>query len=182
MTKAILLAITRLSVLKFFPTATAAQGEIMDMLERMVSDERQLEWLVDTLIDSVDEWPGLRSVRGLFCTRFKPRDGKETTCGLPGFTAEDCEGRAALLEPARLLSGTTEAPMASDELQRFHDELLAPLLRKRQPPRFDREAMRRAEQEIAEAKKSGPKLSEEEKDRRIHEIEAALGIRNEERP
>src|SRR5215472_9708611 len=96
MKKAILIAIKRLSVLQFFPSDAIAQNEIMHTLDSMVSDERQLEWLVETLIASVDAWPGLRGVRGLFCTRFKPRDGKEAPCGIAGFTAEDCEGRAAL--------------------------------------------------------------------------------------
>jgi hypothetical protein len=171
MKQALAIAVRRLSVLKFFPADAVAQAEIMRMLERMVSEERQLAWLVDTLIDSVDEWPGLRSLRGLFCTRFKPRDGIEATCGLAGFTGEDSEGRAALEPATHLLCGAAETPMNPDELRRFHDELLKPLLRRSQPPRIDRETLRRVEQEIAMCK---PTLTQEEKDRRIREIEDSL--------
>jgi hypothetical protein len=169
---AIAIAIRRLSFLRYFPTDPVAQADIMGLFERMVSDERQLAWLVTTLLDSTDEWPGPRSVRGLFCTRFKPCDGIEATCGLAGFTGEDSEGRAALGPATRLICGAAETPMNPDELRRFHDELLKPLLRRSQPPRIDRETLRRAEQEIAQCR---PTLTQEEKDRRIREIEAALG-------
>jgi hypothetical protein len=170
MKKAIAIAIRRLSAMKFFPASTVAQKEIMATLERMVTDENELTWLVDTLIDSADEWPGLRSVRGLFCTRYKPHDGKETDCSLPGFSAADCESRAAL-EPAMRLLCSAEAPMSEAELRKFQNELFAPMLRRRRPPHFDFESLRRVEQEIATAK---PTLTEEEKNRRIREIEESV--------
>jgi hypothetical protein len=173
--KAILIAIKRLTVMKFFPAGAVAQREIMRVLENMVTDARQLTWLVDTLIDSVDEWPGLRSVRGLFCTRYKPHDGKETDCSLPGFSAADCEGRAALEPATRLLSGTAEAPMSEAELRKFQNELFAPMLRRRRPPHSDFESLRRTEQQIAACK---PTLSEAEKNRRIEEIEVSFRNQN----
>jgi hypothetical protein len=170
MKTAILIASKRLSAMKFFPSDTIAQNEIMRALGRMVSTPQELEWLVDTLIDLVDEWPGLREVRGLLCTRFKPRDGKETTCKqLPGFSGEDCEGRAAL-EPARLLAGTAEAPMSAAEHKKFLNELLTPLLNRRPRSHVDSETLRRAESEIARCK---PTRSEAEKRRMIEEIEAS---------
>jgi len=79
--------------MKFFPTDPVAQGEIARLLQRMVAKQEHLDWLVLALIDHAPEWPGPKEVRGLLCTRFKPRDGIEENTSIPGFSPADCETR-----------------------------------------------------------------------------------------
>ena len=43
------------------------------------------------MIDRVGEWKGPKELRGIFCTRFKPRDGIEELSQTSGFTPEDSE-------------------------------------------------------------------------------------------
>lgn len=93
-------AMQSLAAMKYFPSDPYARAEIGSMLERMVSTAEQLQWLVETMIDNVREWPGPAEMRGIFCTRFKPRDGKEAWCSIPGFTASDSE--AALSAPKQI--------------------------------------------------------------------------------
>lgn len=91
--KACLLAVGRLSLLKFFPSDPVAHSELAKLFQRMVQREDQLEWLVDALIDHVGEWPGPRELRGIFCTRCRPADGIEEWARTPGFSPSDCEAR-----------------------------------------------------------------------------------------
>lgn len=89
-------AVTRLTCLAMFPTNPAAHKEIMRLIARMVPTVDALEWLIVTMIDRVGEWKGTAQLRGLLCTRFKPADGVEMDCGLPGFTPADSE--SAMIE------------------------------------------------------------------------------------
>ena len=86
-------AAARLTALSMFPTNPAAHGEIMRLMERMVPTAAALDWLVTTMIDRVGEWKGTAQLRGLLCTRFKPADGIEMDCAIPGFTPADSETR-----------------------------------------------------------------------------------------
>lgn len=88
-------AVARLSVMKFFPSDPIARAEIMSILDRLVSTKHQLDWLVDTLINRVGEWPGPKEVRGVFCTKFPPADGIEADCSLGGFSSGELEGAGA---------------------------------------------------------------------------------------
>ncbi len=110
-------AIASLTLLRFFPAEDIARASIMELLSRMIGTVEQLDWLVVTMIDRVGEWPGPKELRGVFCTRFKPADGIEAWCSLPGFTAADSEATHAAMLPAapvRLLeSGEREQLVVS---------------------------------------------------------------------
>src|SRR5690348_14509423 len=89
-------AVARMTALSMFPNNPAAHKEIMRMLDRMVSTSEELEWLVATMIDRVGEWKGTAELRGVFCTRFRPKDGIERWSTIPGFTPEDSESQTLL--------------------------------------------------------------------------------------
>ena len=94
--KQVALAVARLGALAMFPTSEAAQDGIMRVLHGMVGTIDQLTWLVNAMLNHVGEWKGTAELRGVFCTRFKPADGIEATCSIPGFRAGDIEsGHAA---------------------------------------------------------------------------------------
>jgi hypothetical protein len=94
-------AVGLLSSLKYFPAQGPAWVGIADVLTRLVSTTERLDWLVRELLNQVSEWPGLKEIRGLYCTKYTPADGIEAkTCCLPGYTAEDCAAAASYALPA----------------------------------------------------------------------------------
>lgn len=94
-------AVGSLTMLKCFPSDPLAHAEIAKLFQRMVERPDQLNWLVDVMINHVGEWPGPAQMRGILCTRFKPLDGIEADCHLPGFTAADSEAQYLLGDEER---------------------------------------------------------------------------------
>ena len=88
-------AVGYLSAMKFFPAYgdTGARGAIKAVLQAMVAEQKQLEWLVQTMVMKVPQWNGPLDMRGIFCTRFKPADGIEACTSTAGFSAEDMEAQ-----------------------------------------------------------------------------------------
>jgi len=64
---------------------------ILRMLDRFVDTPEHLRWLVDTAVMYLPRWEGVPALRGLYCTRYKPADGIEADCTIPGFTPADNE-------------------------------------------------------------------------------------------
>jgi hypothetical protein len=85
-------AIDRLQSVPMFPSVSGAQREVMRVLYRMVGTPAQLDWLVTTAVDHLDQWRGAVELRGIFCTKFAPADGVEAISKFTtGFTPADCE-------------------------------------------------------------------------------------------
>ena len=78
-----------LLVIPFYPIAH--HDVILRMLERFVDRPERLRWLVDAAVMNLPQWGGVPALRGLYCTRFKPADGIEADCAIPGFTPDDNE-------------------------------------------------------------------------------------------
>lgn len=90
--KEIMEAAARLTCLGMYPTNPAAHKETMRLLQRMVPTKRDLDWLIDAMIDRVGEWRGTAQLRALLSTHCKPADGIEgPTCQISGFTPADSE-------------------------------------------------------------------------------------------
>ena len=66
-----------LTLLKFFPSESAARLELVNLVLRMAATYEQIEWLVTRTIAVCNEWPGPLVLRQIFCSKFKPRDGIE---------------------------------------------------------------------------------------------------------
>jgi hypothetical protein len=84
-------ALSRLSMLKYWPSEPATRAELGGLLARMVPHKEALEWLVTTMTDKVGEYQGPAELRGLLCWHCRPADGIEAPCSLAGFTASDGE-------------------------------------------------------------------------------------------
>jgi hypothetical protein len=69
-----------LTLLKFFPSDPAAAGALLLLVGRMASNEDQVRWLVKRTLELYDEWPGPRTFRGIFCQKYKPREGADLRC------------------------------------------------------------------------------------------------------
>lgn len=109
-------AVSEMGAIPYFPTDSGAQLAVMKQLERFVSGEKELRWLVDTAAGVMREWKGVPELRGLYCTRFKPADGVEANCSLPGYTPEDSEARWALEAGKQVIVESLPWP-TEDQLQ-----------------------------------------------------------------
>ncbi len=212
--------IGRLALLKFFPASDiVARAVAMTELMEMCETDEQVDWLGKRMSALYTEWPGLRELRAVFCSKFKPADGVEVDSTDPRYVdgiPSERELSAPESARAQLTSGRAplqivgnEEQIPAEDLEQFHAETIGAVLEAHTPmpptqrdwiaakrlaaildgrgedaarltnqlnatnprKREEREAIREAERQIAEAK---PTLTEEEKARRIQDIEAAL--------
>ena len=117
-------AMLQLSMLKFFPQGEA-QKAIAMFLAALCGRGDRLIWLVGQIVNHVGEWPGPAEVRGLFCSRFRPADGIEADCTLPGFSPEDGERISAARDPKPLVAGDAKKLIAGLQSQPTLDEQIA---------------------------------------------------------
>lgn len=94
MKQAISKAVKRLGILRYFPIDPYAQAEVAKLLERMVDTPVHLEWLVTAMIDEVGEWRGPTELRGVYCSHYRPADGKEANCEHGPFSTAALEQRS----------------------------------------------------------------------------------------
>lgn len=84
--------LTMAEMIPFAPQSRAGQLIVIKALESFVSTDQQLAWLTDTAVNHMRKF-SLPELRGLFCTRWKPKDGISEYSTMPGFTAADLEGQ-----------------------------------------------------------------------------------------
>ncbi len=76
------------AMIPFFPKDEDDQKLISLSLSRFVNTDEELDWLVITACDAMRDWErggGLPELRGLFCTQFKPADGRYEGCSTPSY-------------------------------------------------------------------------------------------------
>ncbi len=83
---------TMAEMIPFFPQSRSGQLIVIQALENFVSTDEQLAWLTDTAVNHMRKF-SLPELRGLFCTRWKPKDGIREYSTMAGFTAADLEGQ-----------------------------------------------------------------------------------------
>lgn len=93
-------AIAQFAMLRFFPGDEFARAAVMQLLERLADAPEKVSWLVRTVLDNYNEWPGPQEIRAVFCTRYKPADGVE---------ADLTAGRLAAKIEARALEAHEQA-------------------------------------------------------------------------
>lgn len=108
-------AIAQFGMLRFFPADEFAKAAVMQLLERMAQDAEQVNWLVRTILETYDDWPGPRELRAVFCTRYKPADGVE---------ADLTAGRLAARIEMRQIEQHEETKRLSEPAKRIVRELL----------------------------------------------------------
>lgn len=83
----------RMAMLKFWPASPATQAQIKALIAEMVPNREALVWLVDQLVNHVNEWPGPAELRELLCWKYSPADGVKSRgyCTIPGYTPADGE-------------------------------------------------------------------------------------------
>jgi hypothetical protein len=182
-------AVDMLACLKYFPAEAGAREAIMLLFERMISIPEQIEWLVRTMIDEVGEWPGPKEVRGIFCSRFKPKDGVEVYATTRLFSAV-ANGASAIAKSdqheAQLTadggSRSLQAPecerLPAEELEAFHEETIGRLVVSTTFPWLRSETRRPLVEEERAVKEAASKstLTPEVKASRLLELRKALGL------
>lgn len=164
-------------MIPFFPRTDAAQAMIISAIESFVSTMDELNWLTNSAINHMREWKGLPELRGMFCTRFQPRDGRRESCSLPGFTAADAEA-------AYLSRMAEETARNIDQWKK--EKLLAPP-GEMEPFTMPANAIKPpkprtlAEVEAEVKAKTGPTRSPEEIDRMARELAAEIERRKQRR-
>jgi hypothetical protein len=89
-------AVRAMSSIPFFPKEEYSQRAIMAEIAKFADRPERVDWLASAALRSMREWRGVAELRGMYCTRFKPADGYDEYCSVPGFSANDCE--AAYIE------------------------------------------------------------------------------------
>lgn len=74
---AIAQCVARMSILKYFPSDPIVRAEIMKLIERMITEPHQAEWLAEMMTKHFNEWPGPLALRAMVSQRWKPADGVE---------------------------------------------------------------------------------------------------------
>ena len=107
-------AVEDLGMCEYFPRDPGAAAGVMRLLAQMVPHKQALDWLVDEMVNRIGKWHGPAELRGLLCNRYRPADGIERDCSIPGYTPGDGETRS-LEAHAQLKAGGYLEP-ASDAL------------------------------------------------------------------
>lgn len=187
-------AVTEIAMMPFFPGSDdESRAVLLKHLYQLCSTDDQVRWLAGRFTTLFPKWPGLRELRALACTKFRPKDGIEIYSdaypdGIPSEKElRPVEDRKQITSPeCRALISGLMAPDEQQEYERVQEAIarrngdLPPLeIAAWEPPAErkarDRREIQEAEREIAAAV-AKPTLSAEEKARRIAELEAALGI------
>jgi len=90
----------QISLMKFFPNTPGMVNALSTALAQFCADDEKLTWLAKRIVALYAEWPGIREVRAVYCSKFKPLDGINaySTIYGDGIPSE----RPALLPPAQL--------------------------------------------------------------------------------
>jgi hypothetical protein len=147
-------AMGRIALMKFFPSSdTVARATVMLELIQMCSTDDQVEWLSKRLTVLYTEWPGLRELRAVFCSKFKPADKIEVNSadarfidGIPSEQPAE-EWKPALESGQRLLTGGTEEFSADPEL----DELIHQLATEKTLPAIQVRTKEEIERDLYQA-------------------------------
>lgn len=118
--------------MKFFPSGADERIGIAEEIAGFASDLEQVKWLVGRLPKLHREWPGLREVRAVFCSKFRPRDGFDVDSDvyLDGVPSEKPNAPQIAAPAVRYLSAPEE-PM-SPAVQKRMEQLVAEMEAKTQ--------------------------------------------------
>lgn len=185
--------VEELGAIPYFPKESGAQLAVMRAVEKFVSGPRELRWLIDTAVGRMREWRGVAELRGLYCTHFKPADGIEADCTIPGLTPADSEAGYLELqaaETARQIEGYRQQKLLAAPGEVFDAPELPPA--KTIAPPVDRTtrdvAAFKATERLAEIVRAPikpisipgtPKRTDEENAQIVRDLEKRLAARQE---
>lgn len=66
-----------LAIMRYFPGDIDARLAVAKQIACIAADVHQARWLVTRALELYAEWPGVHELRALYCSRYRPLDGKE---------------------------------------------------------------------------------------------------------
>lgn len=63
------------------PTQAIARGAIASEIQKICASETHAEWLVSRMAKLYTQWPGVRDMRMVYCSKYRPLDGFELAGG-----------------------------------------------------------------------------------------------------
>lgn len=121
-----------MAAMKFYPGDIDARIAIAEELAYMAKNEEQIRFVVRRALGLYSEWPGIREIRALFCSRYRPADGVEcgSTVYLDGIPADIFRpwspGEFRELSPSemRQIPGVVQSPsFPRDATDLLHEEI-----------------------------------------------------------
>lgn len=112
------------AIIPFFPAERKARALLAQILFSFVNTKEELGWLVLEACQRLRDWDkagGVVELRGIFCTRFNPRDGRISDCTTPGMSTDEAESRylvREMEENQRRFEGYQIAALAAPEKDR----------------------------------------------------------------
>lgn len=109
MENAVLRAIAKMGMMKFFPSDEFTRDAIAQEIESMASEPHQVLWLADQMVRHWNEWPGPLAMRAAFCQKFPPADGQSVDMqGFDGTWERENEHRSITVhgQAKQLSTGT----------------------------------------------------------------------------
>jgi hypothetical protein len=70
--------VAKMALMAFFPGDPDIRAALVSVFMDLVETDEQLDWLVNRALRLYGKWPGVAEIRGLYCSRWKPKDGMET--------------------------------------------------------------------------------------------------------
>lgn len=124
--------------MKFFPSGADERIGIADEIASFASNLDQVKWLVSRVPKLYREWPGLREVRAVFCSKFRPKDGFEVDSDvyLDGVPSERAAAGQLEAPDARYLPAPAEDPIAPAVAKRM-EQLKAEMNRPKPNPKMN---------------------------------------------
>ena len=163
--------LSELTLLKFFPPEPAARVALAKLVAQMATTHAQVEWLVARTVLLCNEWPGPRTLRQIFCSKFKPRDGIEA-----GPTEMFPEGVPSE-HPVQEITMPALPPGMEKHVKKLAAAMSLDLVPYEEPPDYAhleelrRARLRRQHREIFEAMGLKP-ITQEDIDRAVEEARA----------
>lgn len=93
---AIIQAVSDMATIPGFPFDDLAKNAVWDQLDRMCSTPDAIIWLGRKIANSYTKWPGLLTVRAVWCSRYPPADGNEASLGCDDPVGSEIHRRAEL--------------------------------------------------------------------------------------
>lgn len=70
-------AVSKLSLVKFFPAGPDARAALMEELPLICDSDEKADWLAQRVCDLHQEWPGLSGVYQVWFSKYPPRNERE---------------------------------------------------------------------------------------------------------
>src|SRR5271166_5469024 len=104
-------AVTEIAMTPFFPGSDdESRAVLLSHLDQICSTDDQVRWLANRFTIVFPKWPGLRELRALACSKFRPKDGVEIYSeAYPDGIPSEAESRPMLETPKRQQISSPEA-------------------------------------------------------------------------